>query len=271
MFDALLAEWQLTPAGAPIVTATGALLPVLRDGQPAMLKQFTDSEEAVGAALLTWWDGDGAARILAEADNAILMERTTGAVSLTTLSLSGEDDHACRQICATASRLHADRPAPLPALTPLDRYFRALLEATPGKHPFLDRAADEARRLLNDPQDLRPLHGDLHHGNILDFGERGFLAIDPKGLYGERAFDFANVFCNPDIDVLDAVIARDESRFDRRLDIVAADADLDRTRLLRWIIAWCGLSAVWFFRDDDARADIPLTVGRLALERLAED
>ncbi len=76
---------------------------------------------------------------------------------------------------------------------------------------------------------------------------------------------------DPDIDVPDAVIARDESRFDRRLDIVAADADLDRTRLLRWIIAWCGLSAVWFLRDDDPRADIPLTVGRLALERLAED
>ncbi|MCD1632262.1 phosphotransferase [Martelella mediterranea] len=271
MFEALLAEWQLSPAGAPIVTATGALLPVLRNGRPAMLKRFTDPEEAIGAALLKWWDGDRAARILAEADNAILMERATGSVSLTALSLSDEDDRACRQICATAARLHAHRPAPLPALTPLDRYFRALLEATPGEHPFLDRASDEARRLLDEPRDLRPLHGDLHHGNILDFGDRGFLAIDPKGLYGERAFDFANVFCNPDIDVPDAVIARDQSRFDRRLDIIAAAADLDRTRLLRWTIAWCGLSAVWFLRDDDIRADIPLTVGKLALERLAED
>ena len=133
------------------------------------------------------------------------------------------------------------------------------------------KACQVAEDLLADQQDIRPLHGDLHHGNILDFSDRGFLAIDPKGLYGERAFDFANTFCNPDIDVPDAVIARDESRFDRRLDIVAADADLDRTRLLRWIIAWCGLSAVWFLRDDDPRADIPLTVGRLALERLAED
>ena len=271
MFEALIRDWRLTPDGAPIVTATGALLPVVRDGQPAMLKRFTDPEEAIGAALLRWWDGDGAARILAEADNAILMERATGSVSLTTLSLSGEDDRACRQICATAAHLHADRPAPLPALTPLDRYFRALLETSPGEHPFLDRAAAEARRLLDDPRDIRPLHGDLHHGNILDFGERGFLAIDPKGLYGERAFGFANIFCNPDIDVPDAFVARDQNRFESRLAMIAATADLDRTRLLRWIIAWCGLSAIWFLRDDDARADIPLTVGRLALERLAED
>lgn len=270
MFDALLRDWRLTPDSAPIVTATGALLPVLRDGAPAMLKRFTDPEEAIGATLLEWWDGDGAVRVLAEADDAILMERATGAVALTALSLAGEDDRACRQICATAARLHADRPAPLPALTPLDRYFRALLEVTPGQHPFLARAAAEARRLLDDPQDTRPLHGDLHHGNILDFGERGFLAIDPKGLYGERAFDFANIFCNPDIDVPDAFVARDQSRFDRRLEIVAAAAELDRTRLLRWIIAWCGLSAIWFLRDDDSRAEVPLTVGESALDRLAQ-
>jgi aminoglycoside/hydroxyurea antibiotic resistance kinase len=41
------------------------------------------------------------------------------------------------------------------------------------------------------------LHGDLHHGNVLDFGLRGWLAIDPKGLLGERGFDFANIFTNP--------------------------------------------------------------------------
>ncbi len=40
--------------------------------------------------------------------------------------------------------------------------------------------------------------GDLHHRNILDFGSRGWLAIDPKGILGERGFDFANIFCNPD-------------------------------------------------------------------------
>ncbi|MGV0819351.1 aminoglycoside phosphotransferase family protein [Martelella sp. AMO21009] len=270
MFDTLLAKWRLTPDGPPIVTATGTLLPVLRDRAPAMLKRFTDPEEAIGAVLLKWWDGDGAVRILAQDGDVILMERAKGPVALAALSLAGEEDRACRQICATAARLHADRPAPLPALTPLDRYFRALLEASPGNRPFLDRAAAEARRLLDDPQDTRPLHGDLHHGNILDFGERGFLAIDPKGLYGERAFDFANIFCNPDIDVPDAMIARDQNRFDRRLDIISAAADLDRTRLLRWIIAWCGLSAIWFQRDDDPRAEIPLTVGGFALDRLAQ-
>lgn len=42
------------------------------------------------------------------------------------------------------------------------------------------------------------LHGDLHHGNVLDFGPLGWLAIDPKGLHGESGFDYANILSNPD-------------------------------------------------------------------------
>ena len=41
------------------------------------------------------------------------------------------------------------------------------------------------RALLALPQDVGVLHGDLHHGNVLDFGD-GWRAIDPKGLVGER-------------------------------------------------------------------------------------
>jgi streptomycin 6-kinase len=51
--------------------------------------------------------------------------------------------------------------------------------------------------LLAEPREVGVLHGDLHHGNVLDFGVRGWLAIDPKGLLGERGFDFANIFTNP--------------------------------------------------------------------------
>jgi streptomycin 6-kinase len=34
---------------------------------------------------------------------------------------------------------------------------------------------------------------------VLDFGACGWLAIDPKRLAGERGFDFANIFTNPDL------------------------------------------------------------------------
>lgn len=40
------------------------------------------------------------------------------------------------------------------------------------------------------------------------FGERGWLAIDPKRLLGERSFDFANIFTNPDLTDLAQPVAR---------------------------------------------------------------
>lgn len=43
------------------------------------------------------------------------------------------------------------------------------------------------------------LHGNLHHDNALNFRARGWLALDPKQLVGERGVDFANIFTNPDL------------------------------------------------------------------------
>jgi streptomycin 6-kinase len=82
------------------------------------------------------------------------------------------------------------------------------------------------RDLLAAPQDVCALHGDLHHGNVLDFKERGWLAIDPKGLIGDRGFDFANIFCNPDLG-----IAANPGWLARQAGVVATAAHLDRTRL----------------------------------------
>ena len=110
-----------------------------------------------------------------------------------------------------------------------------------------------------------PLHGDIHHGNILDFGPRGWLAIDPKGLIGERGFDYANLFCNPE-----AEIAIAPGRLARQVDVVAEAAGLDRRRLLKWIMAYAGLSAAWFLEDGEwEAATTPLAVAELAAAELA--
>ena len=53
-----------------------------------------------------------------------------------------------------------------------------------------------------------------------------------------------------------------------RLEQVTALAGLERTRLLRWIAASAGLSAVWF-RDDGDPAEVDEAVARMALEALA--
>ena len=259
VFEPHLSCWNLTPDGDPIATPAARLLPVIRDGQKAMLKLAVDDEEHAGGVLMAWWDGDGAARVLAHEDGALLMERAAGLGSLSDMARTGRDDEACSVLCATAAHLHAPRAKPVP----LTRWFRPLSPMAATHGGLLNRCDLASRTLLATPQEVIPLHGDLHHGNVLDFGSRGWLAIDPKCLLGERGFDFANIFCNPDLS-----LAAEPGRFLRRLAVVTEAARLERTRLLLWILAWCGLSAAFSVEDGDAAAPDVFRVAGLAAAEL---
>lgn len=262
IFDGWLARWRLTPDGAPIVTHSSSLLPVRRDGEPLMLKVARAAEEIAGARLMAWWGGEGAARVLEHEGDALLLERATGARSVADLARGGLDDDASRILCAAAARLHAPRDRPPPDLVPLGRWFQSLDPAAAAHGGNLAHAAAVARELLADPWEVVVLHGDLHHHNVLDFGGRGWLAIDPKGLLGERGYDFAVLFCNPD-----AEIATAPGRLARQADVVAEAAGVPRGRLLKWILAYAGLSVSWSMEDGDDPG-VALTVAEIAAAEL---
>ena len=135
-------------------------------------------------------------------------------------------------LCQVVARLHAPRDSGPPAAPTLARQFSALIQST---DPTLARARRVASGLLEAPRDPVLLHGDIHHANVLDFGADGWLAIDPWGLVGERAYDYANIFPNPDL----ASVTAD--RFAARLAQIARTADLEPARLMDWAHAHAGL------------------------------
>ena len=257
MFDEYLKRWALVPDGDPIVTPFSRLLPVRQHGAPAMLKIGMEAEEKLGSRLMVWWDGQGAARVLAHDDDALLLERAMGSSSLSDFARDGRDDEATRILCAAIAKLHAVKKQPPPDLVALVKWFADLWPFAAKHGGVWTRSAEVARELLAAPQDAVVLHGDIHHDNVLDFGAHGWLAIDPKRLIGERGFDYANIFCNPDY----ATATAPERLLDR-VTIVAEEAGLARTRLLKWILAWAGLSAAWFI-NDNLPADTDLGVARL--------
>ena len=194
-----------------------------------------------------------------------MLERAVGERSLEAMAREGRDDEAIRIICAATARLHAPRPDPLPStLVPLTRWFRDLEPGAVRYGGYLSTAATIARELLATPRDVVVLHGDVHHGNVLDFESRGWLAIDPKGLIGERGFDYVNLFRNPDLETAMTRRARSSDGWRSSTEV----AGLDRVRLLKWIVAFTGLSAAWVLNDGDEPEE-DLAVGSLALEELA--
>ncbi len=259
IFNHYLNQWRLTQDGDPIITNTSRLLPVFYNGSSAMLKIALSDEERAGAALMVWWSGEGAARIFKHEGDALLMERAIGKQSLVTMTKTGLDDEASKIICEVTAKLHTkNNKLPPTTLVPLTTWFSSLHSAAAEYGGIFTHCNNIAVELLNNPQDTRVLHGDIHHQNILDSGTQGWIAIDPKGLVGERGFDYANIFCNPDWDV-----ATKFGRLARQATIVAEAAGLERLRLLKWILAYSALSAAWSLTDGDS-PDLALEIANIS-------
>jgi streptomycin 6-kinase len=174
------------------------------------------------------------------AEGALLMARAMPGTKLRDIAMV-DDDAATR----AAARLIAGLPMAPPAegtfATALG-WGRALAAGAGHLPPaMLDRAAGLLRELAGDAPPACLLHGDLHHENIL-LQEESWIAVDPKGVLGERAAEAACLLRNP----ADPMLL---SRGGRRAAIIAETAGLDRARILAWAYAGAVIAACWAVED----------------------
>lgn len=249
-------RWNISGGALIAETFSSRIWKVVReDGTPAIvkdLKPFDDVEDELrGKHLLRWLNGRGAVRLLGTDGNRMLLEYAGERHLAEVLDKAG--DMAATQIAAEVmARLHVPSNRPAPAgLQPLRERFVALFrmakaERKAGSPSSYAEAAAVARTLLDDANDVRPLHGDLHHDNILESG-RGWLAIDPKGVLGDPCFDAANMFFNPlDRDAL----CKDPERIAGMAAIFHDVLALDPRRVLDHAFAYGCLSAAWHAEDE---------------------
>ena len=90
------------------------------------------------------------------------------------------------------------------------------------------------------------LHGDLQHYNVLFDRERGWIAIDPKGVVGELEYELGALLRNP---VEQPEIFTNCRVIERRLQILCNTLNLDYERALQWSFAQAVLSAIWDVED----------------------
>jgi streptomycin 6-kinase len=247
-FTAHLEKWNIIPDGSSIETPSSLLMPVKRGAAPAMLKVYKPlSDERHGTDYLKYIAGDGAVRVFDADDDAVLMERAIGSRSLFAMAINGEDLQSAEILADVVERLHApqiNRQIPK-TLVPLEHQFASLFTSA-GEHSLLKTCAAVARKLLECQSDIIPLHGDLHHSNVLDGGARGWLAIDPKGLIGERAYEVANLLGNP---WPHGEIVHNSERMSRLARLYAAQLKLDLDRVFAYALAHAGLAASWDIDD----------------------
>ena len=244
-----LIRWSLSRATLIAETPTSWVYRVEQNGRnPAVLKQLkadAGDEEQRGSALLAWYGGEGAATVFDALGGVVFMEWLDGP-TLGEAARAGRDEEATIALANVVKALHGARDADPPPLLPLRQHYRALFEMPASRWPamskdLLARAAGIAHKLFDKPAASLPLHGDLHHDNIIS-SPRGWLCIDPKGLIGDPVYEVANSFLNP-LGAPNLVI--DPRRVVRLADLYESRLGFHRKRVLGYAATHAALSACW--------------------------
>jgi streptomycin 6-kinase len=224
-------------------------------GELAVLKVLSitgQREEGTAAAVLQAFDGRGVVRVLRAAPGALLMEYCEGPILLD--APRGDQDHiAVPILCDVVRRMRevrAARPTAVPTLTERCQALGALPSTSLASEDadLIEVARNVSADLLqSDTATL--LHGDLHHGNVMSTRRHGlpaWVAIDPQGLWGDPAYEVANLFGNP---LGHPFVTDDPGRPARLADELAGRLGLSRARVLLWALVHSCISAVWSIQD----------------------
>jgi streptomycin 6-kinase len=253
-----LERWELTPERVFAAGGQISMIVLVRraDGTPAVLKVgMVNRETEHEHAALAHWDGRGAVRLIAAdaAHGAMLLERLQADVSLRSLA----ETKAMLEATAVLQRLWVPPASGHPFRTVADHTgdLATALRERRGQPwaaealPLIDEALALRTGLLATETETVLLHGDFHHGNVLA-GERApWLAIDPKPLVGERAYDLAWLTR----DRLPTLAAQPGSRAAarRRLTRLATALDVDSDRLRGWSLFRAVEAGVWYLSVAD--------------------
>ena len=230
----LLQRWSCVPDGPVLHGAVGVVLPVRRDGLPAVIKvSFPHPGNVDQPFAFAAWDGRGAVRLYDRDDArfAMLLERAGPG----TLAEVADNDKAVGVLGELSRRLAVPAPAGLPRLRDQVVGWESEIRAA----EFLPRrtvdAAIAALRELDHPETM--VHGDLHDSNVLAGSREPWLAIDPKGIVGDPAYDAFTVIHSPRLLLTSGHI--------RALDVFCEAAEIDRERARRWALVRAVRSVLW--------------------------
>jgi streptomycin 6-kinase len=240
-------RWSLT-VQPPFALSYNYVCPARRvDGTEVVLKAGVPNPELLAEiAALQLCSGRGMARLL-EADEeqgVLVIERLRPGTPLADLA---DDDEATRIVARVMQQLWQPVPAEH-SFPSVARWAAGLQKLRPHfggtTGPLPQKLVETAEALFVDllasMESPVVLHGDLHHWNILSAEREPWLALDPKGIVGEPAYEVGawlrNQMAGP-------------TRMARRVAIFSEALGVDRQRLIGWGLAQAVLSAWWSIED----------------------
>lgn len=223
-----------------------------QDGTPVVLKiAVLQTELSREIDALRAYAGYGGIHVIDADENlgALLLEHVEPGTPLSAI----EDDNLATEIfCDVFQHLnHPTASVPYVAIkdhfSAIERYcHRGEGSDASNSLPsyWVERAKCSLTHLISSTNDDVLLHGDLHHGNILNHKAKSWVVIDPKGIVGDRHFDVIQYLLNYEDRGGDPF-----SVLHRRIGIISDRLGLDPIRIAMWGIARGVLEACWSIED----------------------
>jgi streptomycin 6-kinase len=268
ILDEVSQKWTLRLLPAFEGMAYNYVAPAIRnDDMSVVIKVGVPNSELYSEIdALRIFEGRGAVNLLeAEPElGAMLLERLDPGQPIVHL----DDEQATGEAVRVIRLLHGRAPESDCFPSVFDwakglKRLRATFEGGTGPFPTLhvEKAEAISSELLNSMDRPVLLHGDLHHWNILSARRSSWLAIDPKGVVGEPAYETGAWIRNPFPDLLRWQNAREV--IVRRLDQFANELALDRDRIQSWSFYQAVLAAWWSYEEGDPGWENSLAVADL--------
>ena len=227
---------------------------------------------------LKLFDGDGACQLLAcdEERGFLLLERLNPGTVLADIPDDDERTNIAidvmqkiwRPLDSGSSLALRVLPAAeqqavrLQSFIQLSDWFDELKTVRPkfdgGTGPFPKKIFERVESVLPElfaDENVKLIHGDFHHFNIL-LSERGWLAIDPKGVIGPAGYEIGPLMINPWGSLSDGVSFKAQTK--RRMSILSERVGWERETILKWATAHAVLSTWWDTQPDGTGGEYSL-------------
>ncbi|OFW18755.1 MAG: hypothetical protein A3G21_12445 [Acidobacteria bacterium RIFCSPLOWO2_12_FULL_66_21] len=245
-------RWDVA-VGTTWETETSVLAFGSRRGRPVVLKVVRrEGDEWDSGEILQAFQGHGVVRIYEFVAGGMLLERAMPGESLVPLATSGRDAEATAILAKVIKQMSpTSASSQCPTVHDWAKAFTGYLQSGDEQisRDLVQDAHGAYMELENSQREVRLLHGDLHHYNVLRDARRGWLAIDPKGVVAEVEYECGAVLRNP---VEDPDLFTSLGVVENRVEILARTLGASAHRILRWAYTQAVLSAIWDIEDGEA-------------------
>jgi len=244
-------KWNLTDVQLLASTPTSFIFEVHQEKEALILKIFTPTgavDEKHGAEVLNLWNGQGAAKVIAHDEGAVLLEKLYGP-NLYSFSELDREDLASELFISIIKKIHAVKVPEQHHIPTLKKLFEPLYKFQTGPEeimPLVMQALFLADELQMTEERTVVLHGDLHHENVMRRSSGDYVCFDPKGLIGDPCYEIATILKNPwDY----PQISHKETLCIERAAKFANSLKLSYERIIKYAFVHMCLSMMWALED----------------------